>query len=248
MKNLIHAELQKLRTTRLIYLMALLAVAYPLLTTVGAIGNAGRVGAGPPLSTAEGLLNVFDSVSSGGIIVLIIGILIMGGEFRHNTATSTFLISPKRGQVVVAKIATSVLVGAVLAAIATVLTLAIALPWLATKHVHVDIFSRNIGLVLLGGIAVMTIYGAIGVGVGSLIRNQGVAVAVALTWVLVVESLLISFAHEIGRWTPTGATSALTSASRTGLLPMWGGAVLLVAYGLVFAAAGTRFTLKRDIF
>jgi len=84
MKNLIHAELQKLRTTRLIYLMGLLAVAYPLLTTLGAIGNAGRVGAGPPLSTAEGLRNVFDSVSSGGIIVLIIGVVLtLMGSFGH---------------------------------------------------------------------------------------------------------------------------------------------------------------------
>jgi hypothetical protein len=171
----------------------------------------------------------------------------MAGEFRHNTATSTFLISPNRGRVVVAKIAASALVGAGLALIASALTLAVALPWLATKHIHVDIFSRNVGLVLLGAVAAMTVYGAIGVAVGSLIRNQMAAVVIALAWVLVVESLLVGFAHEILRWTPGGATAALTGATTDGLLPMWGGAVLLVAYGLAFATAGTRFTMRRDV-
>ena len=48
--------------------------------------------------------HVMSAASFGGVIVLIIGILIMGGEFRHGTVTSTFLISPKRGRVVGAKL------------------------------------------------------------------------------------------------------------------------------------------------
>jgi hypothetical protein len=199
------------------------------------------------LSTTEGIRNVMSASSSGALSVLVIGILIMAGEFRHNTATSTFLISPNRGRVVGAKLAASALVGAALALISSVLTLAVALPWLATKHIHVDIFSHNVGLVLLSGIAAMTIYAAVGVGVGSLIRNQTAAVVIALGWALVVESLLVSFVHEIGKWTPGGAAAALTGNSSGRFLPMWGGAVLLVAYGLAFAAAGTRFTLRRDI-
>jgi ABC-2 type transport system permease protein len=247
MKNLIHAELLKLRTTRMIYGLALAALALVPISAISAIVAAGKSGGGPALSTTEGIRNVMSASSSGALSVLVIGILIMAGEFRHNTATSTFLISPNRGRVVGAKLATSALVGAALALISSVLTLAVALPWLATKHIRVDIFSHNVGLVLLGGIAAMTIYAAVGVGVGSLIRNQTAAVVIALGWALVVESLLVSFVHEIGKWTPGGAAAALTGNSSGRFLPMWGGAVLLVAYGLAFAAAGTRFTLRRDI-
>jgi len=128
-----------------------------------------------------------------------------------------------------------------------VLTLAVALPWLATKHIRVDIFSHNVGLVLLGGIAAMTIYAAVGVGVGSLIRNQTAAVVIALGWSLVVESLLVSFVHEIGKWTPGGAAAALTGNSSGRFLPMWEGQCSWSPTGLAFAAAGTRFTLRRDI-
>jgi ABC-type transport system involved in multi-copper enzyme maturation permease subunit len=247
MKNLISAELLKLRTTRMIYGLGLAAVAFAPISAISAISSAGKAGGGPALATPEGIRNVISSASAGGIFVLVIGILMMAGEFRNHTATSTFLISPNRGRVVVAKIAASALVGGALAVMASVLTLAVALPWLATKHIHVDVFSRSAGLALLGSIAAVTIYGAVGIGVGALIRNQTAAVVTALAWVLVVESLLVSFVHEIGRWTPGGASAALTGSSVGGLLPMWGGAVVFVAYGLAFAAIATRFTMRRDV-
>ena len=247
MKNLIRAELLKLRTTRMIYGLALAALAVVPISVMGPIVTAGKSNGGPALNTGEGIRAVMSAGSSGVLTVLIIGILIMAGEFRHGTVTSTFLVSPNRGRVVAAKIATSALVGAAIALASSALTLAVALPWLATKHIHVDVFGHNVGFVLLGGIATMTIYGAVGVGVGSLIRNQMAAVGIALGWVLVAESLLIGFAHEIGRWTPGGGAAALDGVPRDGLLPMWGGALLFVAYGVAFAVAGTRFTMRRDI-
>jgi hypothetical protein len=247
MKNLIHAELLKLRTTRMIYGLALAALALVPLSVIGAITAAGRSGGGPALSTGEGIRHVMSAGSSGALTVLIIGILIMAGEFRHGTVTSTFLVSPKRGRVVGAKVVASVLVGTGIAIAAAVLTLAVSVPWLASKHIHLHILSNNVGMVLLGGIAATAIYAAVGVGVGSLIRNQMAAVGIALGWALVAESLLIGFAHEIGRWTPGAAAAALDGVSRNGLLPMWGGAVLFVAYGVAFATAGTRFTIRRDV-
>jgi ABC-type transport system involved in multi-copper enzyme maturation permease subunit len=246
MKNLIHAELLKLRTTRMIYGLALAALALVPLSVIGAITAAGRSGGGPALSTGEGIRHVMSAGSSGALTVLIIGILIMAGEFRHGTVTSTFLVSPKRGRVVGAKIVAAGLVGTVIALASAALTLAISVPWLASKHIHLQILSHNVGMVLLGGIAATTIYAAVGVGVGSLIRNQMAAVVVALAWVLVVEALLVGFVPEIGRWTPGGAAAALQSVGG-GLLPMWAGALLFTGYGLLFAAGGTRFIMRRDV-
>jgi hypothetical protein len=171
----------------------------------------------------------------------------MAGEFRHGTVTSTFLVSPKRGRVVGAKIVASALVGTGIAIAAAVLTLAVSVPWLASKHIHLHVLSHNVGVVLLGGIAATVIYAVVGVGVGSLIRNQMAAVGVAFGWSLVAESLLIDLVHQIGRWTPGAAAAALDGVSRNALLPMWGGAVLFVAYGVAFATAGTRSTIRRDV-
>ena len=247
MKNLIRAELLKLRTTRMIYGLALAALAVVPISVMGPIVTAGKPNGGPALNTGEGIRAVMSAGSSGVLTVLIIGILIMAGEFRHGTVTSTFLVSPKRGRVVGAKLVAAALVGAGIAIAAAVLTLAVSVPWLASKHIHPHILSHNVGGVLLGGIAATAIYAVVGVGVGSLIRNQMAAVGVALGWALVAESLLIDLAHEIGRWTPGAAAAALDGVSRNGLLPMWGGAVLFVAYGVAFATAGTRFTIRRDV-
>lgn len=249
MKNLVHAEVLKLRTTRSFYGNALAVLAFVPLLVALAIQTAGGDGGGAPLDTSEGLRNVLSAAAAGTAMVNIIGIMVMAGEFRHNTATSTFLVAPNRTQVVGAKLIAVTLVGIVLGVVASILTLAIAVPWLAAKDVSVDIFSADVGLVLLGGIVATALYGLIGVGVGSLIRNQTAAVVATLLWVLVVENSLVSFGPQVGRWVPGGASNALTAVATPagGLLPAWGGGLVLVAYGLAFAAAGRRFVLRRDV-
>ena len=64
MKNLIHAELLKLRTTRMIYGLALAALALVPISAISAIAAAGRSGGGPALSTTEGIRNVMSASSS----------------------------------------------------------------------------------------------------------------------------------------------------------------------------------------
>jgi hypothetical protein len=249
MTNLIRAELLKLRTVRTYYWYALSAVAFVPLAIAIAISNAGASGGSAPLDSAEGIRNVMAAASSGTVIMLLLGILVMAGEFRHNTATSTFLITPDRKRVVGAKLATVAIVGVGVAILASAVTLAVALPWLAAKGVSVSVFSSDVWLVLLAAIVATALNALGGVGIGTLIRNQTTAVTVALVWVLVVESLLVSFAPAIGKWLPGGAASALTSVATAhgGLLPMWAGGLLFAAYGLAFAAAGARFVMRRDI-
>jgi len=247
MNDLIRAEFLKLRTTRMFYGNALATLAFVPLFVAVAIQTAG--GGGAPLDTSEGLRSVLSAASSGSLMVLMIGIMVMAGEFRHNTATSTFLVTPDRKQVVGAKLIASALVGVGLAIFTSVLSLAIAVPWLAAKDVTVDVLSAEVGLILLAAIAATALYALIGVGVGSLIRNQTAAVVAVLVWVLVVENALVSFVPEIGRWLPGVATDALTGVAtpNDGLLPAWGAGLLLGAYGLAFAAAGIRFVVQRDV-
>lgn len=249
MKNLVHAELLKLRTTRMFAGNALAALAFVPLTLAIAIQTAGKDGGGAALSTTEGVRNALSAASSGTVIVLILGILIMAGEFRHNTSTSTFLVCPDRQRVVTAKLVAAALVGAGIAVATSLLTLAVAIPWLAAKDVSVELLSADVGLVLFGAVVATALYALVGVGLGSLVRNQTVALSLALVWVMIIEGLIVTFVPEVGRWLPGGAAAALTSTSTPegGLLPMWAGAGLFAAYGLAFAGAGTRFVMQRDV-
>jgi ABC-2 type transport system permease protein len=249
MKPLIRAELLKLTTTRMFYGNVLAALAFVPISVATAILTAGEDGGPPPLETTEGLRNVFAAASSGAIIVLVTGVLVMAGEFRHGMATSTFLVCPDRSKVVRAKLVATTLVGAAIAVVASALTLAIALPWLASRDIHVAILSGDVAFVLAGCVIATALYALVGVGVGSLIRNQTAAVVATMVWVMLVESLLVSFLPAVGRWLPGGANAAASGVATVNgdLLPMWAGILLFTAYGLAFAAAGSRFVVQRDI-
>ena len=248
MNNLIRAELLKLRTTRTFWWSVVAALAFVPVSIALAIAKIGTP-SGTSLASAEGFRNVIAAASSGGVLVLLIGIVIMAGEFRFNTVTSTFLITPERKRVVGAKLAASSLVGLGIALVSSLLTLAIALPWLASRHVDLASHSSDIAIVLLGGIAATAIFGVVGVGVGSLVTNQTLAVTVTLTWLLLVEAMVVNLAPGLGRWLPGGAAAAMsgTATYSSNLLPVGAAALLFAAYGVAFAAAGSRFVLRRDI-
>jgi ABC-2 type transport system permease protein len=248
MKNLISAELLKLRTTRTFWVYVAASLAFVPVTIALAVSGAGQ-GGNAPLESSEGVRNVIASASAGGLMLLLIGILVLAGEFRHNTAASTFLITPDRRRVVGAKLVATALVGVGVAVASSLLTLAIALPWLSAEGVDLGSYAGDIGIVLLGALAATALSAVVGVGFGALVPNQTVAVVIALLWITTVESLLVAFKPEIGRWLPGGASSALTEVATAsdGMLPMWAGALLFAAYGVAFAAAGTRLVLRRDI-
>ena len=51
---------------------------------------------GISLSTTMGADAVYANAVSGYIFAIILGVILMAGEFRHGTAVATFLTSPKR--------------------------------------------------------------------------------------------------------------------------------------------------------
>ena len=66
-----------------------------------------------------------------------------------------------------------------------------------------------------------------------------------------VEGILGQLAGSgLARWLPFSASESLDRASLTspgGLLPQWGGGLVLLAYAVAFAAAAVLITLKRDV-
>lgn len=246
MNTLIRAELMKLRTLRSFWW----TVAATLAFVPVSIAIAMHSGSGSPgIETTEGFRNVMAAASSGGVLMLIIGILVMAGEFRHNTITSTLLITPDRKRMVGAKLAASGIVGVAVGIVASLLTLAIALPWLAQRNIDLGAHGTDILVVLAGGIAATALGALMGVGLGALMTNQTLAVTATLVWVLVVESLLGNFASGIGRFFPGGAASAMSSVAPPSgdALPFWIAGLLFAGYALVVAEAGTRLVVRRDI-
>ena len=102
--RLVRAELLKLRTARVNYG---LLVTSAVLTVLFATLEAARAGNGPsgvaPISTAPGLTTVTTVTGFSMLLAAVLGVIVASGEFRHDTATLTYLGTPHRARVLVAK-------------------------------------------------------------------------------------------------------------------------------------------------
>jgi ABC-type transport system involved in multi-copper enzyme maturation permease subunit len=248
MIRLIRAEFTKLATTRLIYGMAAVMAAFGVLTVVVGVTTAGQQG-NPPLSADSLPMLIGGPVTLLPGAALLLGILGMAGEFRHQTVTQTFLVTPDRGRVVAAKLVAYPLAGIALALVTLAFTAAVAAGWLAAKGITPSLPDARHGAALVGVVLLgAALSGLVGVGVAALVRNQVAALVGVAVWVLVVEGLLLSLLHgpSLGKWLPSAAAAAITSPGGAHLSRL-GGSLLLAGYALALALVGTRLVVRRDI-
>lgn len=249
MKRQVQAELAKVLSTRMVWGLLIGYLLYVVVNVVATALVAGQEGV-PALDTEAGLRPLFASAATGTVFSLVLGVLAVSGEFRHGTITSTFLAVPQRGRVVAAKLVALPVVTFVYGVLGVALTAALGYALTAWKGVDVGAVTSDVPKVLLGSLVAVTLYSMLGVGFGALIRNQVAAVISALLWVMLVESSLVAFLPEVGRWTPGGAASAMTLSEPmrgTQLLAPWVGALLFLAYCVLLAVVGARSTLRRDV-
>jgi hypothetical protein len=248
MTRLVHSELLKLRTTRTARVLLTLAAAGTAALVAIVLLLAGRPGQ-PALGPDALRLLVLVPAQPLTLAALVLGVLGMAGELRHGTATSTFLVTPKRGRVVAAKLAAAAVTGLAMAAASSAAVLAVGLPWLRAKGIDVAIADAGVAARVAGLAVAVALYAVLGTGLGALLRNQVAAVVVGLLWWSQgVERVLTGILHQPGleRWLPLGAASALT-APGDGTLPMWAGALVFAAYGLGLALLGGRLVARRDL-
>jgi ABC-2 type transport system permease protein len=249
MIRLVRAEFTKLTTTRLIYGMAAAMAAFAVLAVVALMTTPDMEGK-PPLSADSLPMFVAAPVTLLSGAALLLGILGMAGEFRHQTITGTFLVTPDRGRVVAAKLVAYPLAGIALTLTILAFTAAVATGWLAAKGITPSLLhARVVGQVLLGAVLAAGLCGLVGVGVAALVRNQVAALVGVAVWALVVEGLLMSLLQapsSLAKWLPSAAAAALTNPGG-GHLSRLAGTLLLAGYALALALAGTRLVVRRDI-
>jgi ABC-2 type transport system permease protein len=248
--GLVRAELRKLTTTRLWLWMLMLGLAMTGATTSAAIGFAepGPLG----LQTAAGQRTVFAQATATLVVIGILGIVAVTGEFTHQTATPTFLATPRRGRVVAAKLITYAAAGLAYAAACTSVVLAVALPWLAAKNVDVVLSGTDLARTLGGVTIEVALYAVLGVGVGCLMRNQIAAIVGFVVYIFVAGPILtgVHATSEVAQYLPYQAGNALgrlTSSVDAAMLGQAAGGLVLLAWALAFAALGTRVAIRRDV-
>ncbi|SFL69432.1 ABC transporter permease [Geodermatophilus ruber] len=250
MTALVRAEWTKLFTTRVWIGLLLGAVVMVAGFTVLLTSFAGDPQSGiPEVGTPHYEELAFATSANVVVLFLILGLIGMTQEYRHRTATPTFLTTPRRGRVVIAK-----LVGYALAAVPFALVV-LAVNYLVVA-VHAgargaapSLTGDNLRVLLSAGLA-LVVYAIIGVGVGALLRNQVGAIVGALVYLFVVEPVIRSIPATAPayKWMPGGALEAMTATLQgPDLLEAWQGGLVLLGYGLVAALLGTLLAVRRDV-
>jgi hypothetical protein len=253
MTRLVVGEFHKLVTTRLWLWLLLASMALTALYASLLIAFSDDPGTVTyPLSTAAGQQTLF-AVAAGGANTLAAVLAAIGvtGEFRHRTATATFLATPRRGRVVAAKLIAYAMTGVGYALACLAVVTAIALPWLSAKGIEVSLTGNGLPATMAAIVADVAIFALVGVGVGALARNQVAAVVGLLVYRFVAEPILTRI-PALTDWTvylPGSASSAIVRISLTNqeFLQPWQGGLVLTAYGLAFALAGTLLSIRRDV-
>jgi ABC-type transport system involved in multi-copper enzyme maturation permease subunit len=217
------------------------------------IATAGMQGM-PERGTAEFAATGWPQAATGSIFAMVMGVLVVTTEFQHRTAVTTFLIEPRRGRVVVAKLIVAALVGAVFGMAAIAVTAASLGTVIATSGGPVG---DHVVRILLGSLAGYVLYALLGVALGTLLRNQVAALVVGILWAMLLEPLLMSVPAlaETAKWLPGSAVAALydTGVDLAGFglggdyLPAWLAVAVMLAYTGLFSLAASVTTLRRDI-
>lgn len=259
----IRSEWIKIRTTAIPWVLAgialvingLLILVYFVSHNGGGGGNGngnGSFGFPNYPHTTQQLRNLLGSGFQGYLFALLLGTLMVTVEFRHKTVTTSFLVTPHRPRFVGAKLVTAAILGAVLAVIMLVVTFIAGGIVLSVQGGSLSSLIRQIPAVAPGMILVFALFAILGAGVGSVLTNQVAAIVVCLGWFIILEGILVSLVHGAERWVPTGAAAAASNLTRGrgadfGLFNWWQGTLLMLAYGLVFAAIGSLILTRRDI-
>jgi hypothetical protein len=171
-------------------------------------------------------------------------------EIRHGTIRPTFLVSPRRGPVVAAKVLVSIVTGTGFGLVAGGVATVVGTVALRARGIDVQLDVRDYVLLVVGSASAAALWAAIGVGVGALVRHQVPTLVGICAWLLFVEGLLAGDGGglgDIGRLLPGAAASAISGQDPGTLLAPALGFILLALYAAA-AALGGSFTISgRDV-
>jgi ABC-type transport system involved in multi-copper enzyme maturation permease subunit len=237
------AELLKIRSTRTMLGLLLGMVALVVLVALlhGLVSKA---------SGLDGEGDQRDLLGTGAfasLFAVLAGVLVVTSEYRFGTIRPTFLFSPRRSKVIEAKLAASMLTGVVLAVVGEALAFAIGYAILAGRGIPVLLERGDKALLAVRVLGEAALWGGIGVGLATIIRNQIGSVITLLAWLFVVESVLFGFVPSVGRFAPGQASDAFHGSDRSHLLPPAAGGSVLVAWVVLLVAGGIAQTVRRDV-
>jgi ABC-2 type transport system permease protein len=242
--RLLSAELLKLRTTRVTYVLVALTVL------LGGLAAAAIVGSGS--LEDDTWLQLAQGAGFSTTLPTIVGILLVTNEYRHGTITTTFLAEPRRVRVLAAKLAAALVAGAGLA-VASIVTIAlVALPWAAARGEALPL-SGQAGEAVVRVLVAFALSSALGAAVGAIIQNQVGAIIAVFVWFLIAESivgvlssLVFGDPNPVSPYLPGSAFTYIFGGGSDPTLRAGPAALLALGYVAALSVVGALSMTRRD--
>jgi ABC-2 type transport system permease protein len=199
MSALLRAELIKLRTTRTFLALTGVAVGTSLLICV-------LISVLSEPTQDSVLTDVFTSDTSG-LFIVILAIVGITGEWRHRTITSSLLAAPDRLRFLTAKTLAFAAAGLVLSLMISIAVAIVGMVILSARDLPTPELGELVGQVIRNA-EVAALLGAFGLALGTLVRNQPVAIVGVLVLGFAIEPTVIALAPDVGRFAPFSALTA----------------------------------------
>jgi ABC-2 type transport system permease protein len=239
----VRAELLKIRSTRTTIGLLLGMVALILLFTL----LTGLLTSAPSLTTTENQRQFLSLADLAGVFSALAGVMLVASEYRYGTMRPTILFTPHRSRVLVAKVIGGLLAGLAFSIVAEAIGWALGYAIISGRGIPFALTGGDSLQLVLGGLGSVALWGAIGVGLGAVLRNQVAAVITLLAWGFVVSPLLFGLVPSVGRFMPTYSGDALIGLTTNHLLSAVAGGFVLVAWTALLATAGIALTARRDV-
>jgi ABC-type transport system involved in multi-copper enzyme maturation permease subunit len=244
MRAQLRAELLKQRSTRtIIGLLAAMVGLVLLVVLLHAFGLSTT-----NLASRSGQLRVLVEGGElvGAMFAGLLGAMSITSEIRHGTIRPTLLVTPQRGRVLAAKTVVATITGFALGLIATAIAAGAGTIALAARGATIRLDGWDYALLLAGGAAAAAMWAVIGLGIGSIVRNQVAAVVGIFVWLLFIENVLVDSVPSVSRFAPGALGQAITGQQTGTLHTPAVGALLLALYATAAAVAGWLATTRHE--
>ncbi|WP_309710103.1 ABC transporter permease subunit [Pseudolysinimonas sp.] len=263
----VSAEFRKIRTTRLLWVLALILFGYVGFSAVAIAFflSITPEEAGMPIADDFLAPLVYSmATATGYVFPIIFGAMSITSEVRHRTLGTVFLATPNRSVVLAAKAVAGLVIGAVYGVVALLGSVGLGAPVLAATGQMTLLNDPDTWLMLGRIVLAMALWGLVGVALGVLIPSQIGSIVTIIAFTQFVEPILrtaAAFADwlgEIAKFLPGAAGDALVGASffavfagagggGTAPLEWWQGGIVLAGYAVLMGAIGAATTWRSDV-
>jgi ABC-2 type transport system permease protein len=253
----LRSEFTKIRSVRSTYwsLLVLLAISIGIGAAIcaGAAANWSQTSAADRATFDATQVSIAGLFYLGQLVIVVLGALVLTAEYSTGMIRTSLTVMPRRVTVYAAKALVFAVVALVVALVAAFIAFFVGQALLASTHESVTLSAPNVLRAVIGSALYVTLCGLFAFAAGAIIRHTAATITsiIGLLFVIpiLVHLLPSSWYHDIVRWLPDSAGSAISATIRPQdphLFSPWGQFTVFAVYTAILLVVGAILFRKRD--